>query len=233
MKVAACLCWFDETPETLARCVSSLAGVADRVVALDGPWEHYPHESVSSPREQHDAIREAAGAVGGFESVTVMPARRAWRSQVAKRAAVLELARMVGSDWVFVVDADEHVELCDTDVFRARLAATERDVCEVGLRTYGEGVRSTRPVPARRLFRASTGVTVDVAHNGYLTADGRWLHGDGRHIKRETAADLSDVISIAHDRDARTAARQHARVEFLDHRRRLNLETWEAAACVA
>jgi hypothetical protein len=230
MNVTACVVWFNEEPDTLVRCVTSLSGVADRVVALDGAWRHFPHEFVSSPRDQHDAIRAAAAAAGGFRSVTVMPARKAWRSQVAKRAAVLELARVVGSDWLLVIDADEHVESCDREGLRARLAETPRDVCEVGFRTYGEGVKSTRPVQIRRFYRASTGVTVDVAHNGYRTADGRWLHGDGRHVKREPAADLSDLIKVAHDRDARTLGRQQSRVEFLDARRRLNLERWEAAA---
>ncbi len=228
--ITACLVWFDETPETLTRCVTSLAGVADRIVALDGPWQHMPHDCVSSPREQHDAILAAAGS---FDSVTVMPARRAWRSQVAKRAAALELAHLVGSDWIAVIDADEHVERCDGETLRARLAETGRDVCEVGFRTYGSRVKNTRPVQIRRIYRASTGVTVDVAHNGYRTADGRWLHGDARHITRVRAADLSDVVAIAHDRDARTTERQQARMGFLDERRARRLETWEEAVAVA
>lgn len=228
MKIAACIVWYQETPETLTRCVESLAGAADRIVALDGVWAHFPHSTVSSPRDQHDAIRAAAAGCS-FESVTVLPVRKPWKSQVAKRAAVLELGRMVGSDWLLVIDADEHVERCDSGMLRDRLAATGRDVCEVGFRTYGDGVKNTRTVQIRRLYRASTGVTVDVAHNGYRTTDGRWLHGDSRHITREPAADLSDVISVAHDRDARTSERQLARVEFLDERHQRNLETWETA----
>lgn len=228
MRVAACIVWYEERPETLARCVTSLAGAADRIVALDGPWRHFPHDAVSSSREQYDAIRSAASA-GGFESVTVMPARVPWKSQVVKRAAVLEVARIVGSDWVLVIDADEYVERCDIAGFRERLGSTGRDVCEVGFRTFGAAVKNTWAAQIRRLYRASTGVTVDVAHNGYRAADGRWLHGDGRHIRRETAEDLSDVIVVAHDRDARTIERQKARVDFLGERRRLRLETWEDA----
>lgn len=227
MKVTAVLAWFDESPETLDRCVRSLAGVADRLVALDGPWEHFPHESASSPRVQHDAIMSAAASL---ESVTVMPSNRPWRSQVAKRAALLELARIVGSDWLLVIDADEHVERCDGGLLRERLASTGRDVCKVGFRTYGAGVKNHRPVAIRRLYRESTGVTVDVAHNGYRTSDGRWLHGDGRHVRRELADDLSDVIAVAHDRDARSVERQKARVEFIDERRRLKFESWKGAA---
>lgn len=230
MTIAAVLVWFDETTETLDRCITSLAGVADRIVALDGPWHPFPHETCASDRDQHDAIRDAAAATGAFESVTVMPARRPWRSQVAKRAAALELARIVGSDWLLVIDADEHVERCDPDELRRRLAATRRDVAEVCFRTYGGGVRFTKSVEIRRIYRAASGVTVETAHNGYRTSDGRWLHGDGRHVRRETAVNVSDALAIAHDRDARGSERQLARATFIAERKRLKTESWKEAA---
>ena len=42
MIVTAALCWWNELPEDLDRCIRAAALIADRVVALDGAYRRYP-----------------------------------------------------------------------------------------------------------------------------------------------------------------------------------------------
>jgi hypothetical protein len=220
--ITGLLAWFDETPETLDRCVRSLACVCDRLIALDGRWELFPGEAFVSPEDQRDAILEAARGAG-VAGMLVAPGS-VFASQVAKRAMLMSLAG--DTDWLLVIDADEHITDADPDELRLRLAATTRDVCRVNLRTVGRDVRQ-KPAAVRRVYRAATRVTVETAHNGYRTADGRWLHGDPAYAKPlEPAELLADVLTIEHDVDARPKARRLAANAYRSERRRQRVEAW-------
>lgn len=216
MKIIAALCWFDERPEILARCVSSLAGVVDSVVALDGPWEGFPAEGLlRSPDEQSAAIDAAADAAG-------LPLRaghgaEAWPSQVAKRSELMRVAALAG-DWILVVDADEYVERCDPEALRRVLAETEHDVAEARMRNAGQGVRNISAFGKRRLFRSASGVTLERAHNGYRAADGRWLYGDRRHVDLAPAADVSGYLELVNDVSARPRRRADAAAVYYQAR---------------
>lgn len=226
MKITAGLCWFDEPCELLDRCVRSLAGVADEVVALDGAWDLFPGaEPGGSGHEQQRAIRVAAKDVG-LRALIAAPLF-VYESQIAKRAALMQYARR-DSDWVLVVDADDYLEPPAGDV-RAALTETDLDVAEI-LASYRIGRRAaTRPV--RRLFRSSTGVTVTGAHNGYRAADGRWLHAPS-NIATEPALDLTGVLRLAHDSSARPAGRRAAMECYYEARAASGEETlrYEVAA---
>lgn len=117
MRLAAALCWFDEEPETLDRCVRAVGRFADAIVAVDGAYSRWPVEGTVSHPSQAAAIAEAA-ADTGTEALIVTPQRR-WRGQVEKRDAMMALATL-NSEWVCVVDAD-HVAHGDPDGVRAAL----------------------------------------------------------------------------------------------------------------
>jgi len=82
-------------------------------------------------------------------------------------------------DWLFVIDGDEWIHDAKPVVLEDTLDATSCDVGYVRCTNKTGNENIDTPQMIRRLYRASTGVTVDTAHNGYRTADGRWLHGDG------------------------------------------------------
>src|SRR5207247_1053795 len=52
VNVTAALCWWNEKPEDLARCVRGVANIADRIVALDGAYVRYPGATVRSDEKQ-------------------------------------------------------------------------------------------------------------------------------------------------------------------------------------
>jgi hypothetical protein len=222
--VCACLAWYGEPPETLERCVSSLAGVADVLVALDGRWQEMPGETDRSSTEEWRAIKAAARAVG--VKLKISGAGSPFESQVAKRAELMRRGAATGAAWLLVIDGDEELECDDPERARAVLEQLDHDVAHVTLHTAGVAAKQIdRGV--RRIYRADAGVTVEVAHNGYRTKDDRWLHGDPLRVDLETAAlELEPLMKINHHIDARPRRRQKQAATYRIARRRHRLEVW-------
>lgn len=224
MMIAACLVWYEEETASLERCVSSLSGVADVVVAVDGKWQMFPGVHTYSDPGQAAAIRQTALGAGIACRIVKAPAR-ALVSQVAKRDYAMRLASEHG-DFVLVIDGDEFVEWCDIEAFRAVLSAAPEDVCTVGIRNTGQLVFQKLRHARRRGYRSAAGVTVTQAHNGYRAADGRWLNGDSTHVPLEPAADTAGLVEVAHDRDARPRERQDRAGFYYRVRGVLGAEGW-------
>lgn len=220
--IVACLSYYAETVETLDRCVSSLAGVCSGVVALQGRWD-FPKVSRDDPEAQQEALFQAARGAG----LTYEHGAGLWASQVEKRSQLMAWAALHG-EWLFVIDADEWLEAADGPALRAGLEQTDRDVAQVMCRRHPLDA-SSFPRPIRRIYRASTGVQVVIAHNGYVTADGRFLHGDPAYVELAEPVDLSAHVVLGHDTSARSGERAKARKEFLYERRRLRTESWAMA----
>lgn len=232
MNVTAALCWYDEPVEALERCVASLEGVCDRLVAVDGRWDVFPGARDLSPLEQKLAIQAAARAAGIKDEVHG-GGPFAWESQVAKRSYAIERAASTG-DWVLVIDADEHISSSDRAALHALLAATDLDVGEVPLTNRSQrwplNQLHTHTFAARRLFRSACAPHYERAHNGVRASDGRWLSGSRRHVALEptfVTADLNALaLALRHDLDARSGERQQARRIYYKTRRRNGLEAW-------
>lgn len=206
MRIVAALCWYREPPEFLTRCVESLAGIADRVVALDGRWANFPTEDISSTAEETNAIHN------GPVDATVYNFHRVYGSQVEKRAILMELAAGYG-DWILVIDGDEHISEADPAALRAGLAHTDAVVGEITL-IQPEGIGGGL---TRRLYRAGT--TVEIVHTGY-TYQGRHL------LPGEPTVDLTDCLTITHDYRARGAQRNAQSDEYIRLRAETREETW-------
>jgi hypothetical protein len=222
--VAAALCWFDEAPERLTRCVERLAGVADVLVALDGRWDMFPHERNISPIDQAEALHAAAAAIGLPVLDETCRVDTPWPSQVVKRGTLMQLAAREG-DWVLVIDGDEYVEECDRDAFRAALELTDLDVARVLTHRHGSSL-TTRHGNPRRVFRSSAGLRIELAHNGCRADDGRWLNGDPAYVELVEAADLRPVITLAHMIGERGRTRDRLDREYSMARRRSRIEAW-------
>lgn len=219
MIITAALCWYEEREETLDRCVRSLAGLVDRVVAVDGAWKLFPGgQPGGSGHEQQRAIREAADSAGiGCE---IWSPLFVYESQVAKRAHMMQLAGD-GSDWVFVVDADEYVAFSAGEAARAVLAETDCVTATVTVRNLhrGETMPGYHPQGGllRRFYRAGT--TVTVVHSGYAY-EGRQL------LRGEPELDLRDFVVIEHDNHNRGADRNAADRGYREARQREGVEVW-------
>ncbi len=131
VNVTAALCWWNERPEDLARCVRGVAQIADRIVALDGAYRRYPGATIRSDPKQAETIRRVAHETG-MECLVVTP-DRLWLGQIEKRSHLLALAG-VGSDWIVTVDAD-HIISTDRDAVRRELVNSTADVVEVPFHT--------------------------------------------------------------------------------------------------
>lgn len=225
MTITAALAWWCEPIEFLDRMVASLAGVADELVALDGAWEGVPFDGrpLSTPQE-HDAIANACIAAG--ISYRIPDRHAAWKSQLEKRAKLMELAGENG-DWILVIDGDETIGHCDAEALRKSLDLTDRHGALATITplntTWPYNQLPTRPYTMPRLFRRGT--VVEMAHNGYRHG-GDWLLGDRAYVRISESLDLSRVVFIDHDNANRDPARVLASKSYSDHRRRHRTEEW-------
>jgi hypothetical protein len=120
-RLIALLAWYNEEPADLQRAIASCAGIVDHLIALDGPYETFPHDSVCSPMEQWGAIERACADA----SITcdIRDHHDPWRNEGHKRTMLFQLAEQqgtIGRDWVIPIDADE--ELAGTEHLAAFLA---------------------------------------------------------------------------------------------------------------
>lgn len=214
MRIVAALCWYLEPPAFLDRCVRSLEGVVDRVVALDGAWRHFPDAGTHSTLEEGLALHDAARRARLL--LTLETPDEVFESQTAKRAALMALASEHG-DWLLVIDGDEHVKHAAAPLrIRRELAATDADVAEVGLTNIHEG-KILGGGLRRRFYRSGT--TVEIVHSGY-TYQGRQL------LRGEPTLDLGSHIHIEHDYANRGADRNQQAREYVTARASTREEVW-------
>lgn len=218
LRIAAVLPWYDEPEAHLDRCVRSLAGVADMLIAVDGRWQHFADDRpILSDWRQAHAIAHAADAVALDHYVLMGP--KAWASQVEKRNVCMALASEE-ADWVLVIDADEYVAEADPVELRRALELTEHDVATVLSRDLSQ---RKPPSPMRRIFRRGTAVVT--AHNGYNLA-GKWLHGDRAHVRLEEPVDVSPWLVLHDDYGSRDEERLMLKRDYRQARQRHRLEAW-------
>lgn len=218
VRVAAALAWHDESPEFLDRCVRSLGGVCDELVALDGAWQLFPGGSPASPREQEDAIWEAARDTG--LTVRVRTPLEVFESQVEKRQVLMAMAGDE-ADWVLVIDADEYIAQADGDSVHAALEVASESVGIVTHRNLHQGWTAENPDPPRagmnrRLYRSGT--TVITVHSGYVR--------DGEYLHVADPVDLREALTIEHDNWNRGDSRNERSREYRRARERERVEVW-------
>lgn len=230
MRIHALLSWYSESPSWLAETVASLAGVADRIVAIDGAYALYPDstERPASGIEQAETILRAAG--GARIACTLhRPTEPFYGNEVEKRSLLFTLAEQDASeeDWYFVIDGDEVVTYAAPDL-KATLDCLGEDVAEVGLtwtddrQATGLGRRAEQTneirdgfTPVRRLYRALPGLHVEGAHNVYMTFGGAYLNGRSDLHRLEPSAMLTRDLRMEHRHAFRGIARQQDYAQYL------------------
>lgn len=178
MKVIGLLNWYNEDPEWLSDCVSSLTGLCDHLIAVDGPYAVYPGglDKPYSDLEQVDAIRRAAGDMG----LTIHAPRRPWRdNEVGKRDFMFRLGATFADadDWYLRIDADEVVtkvpvtarqQLVETGHSVAAVTMWTREIADWHASCLASGVKvgplTDYESRFRCLFRALPGIRIEQAH---------------------------------------------------------------------
>lgn len=205
--IVACLSWYDEPLDGLDRCVSSLAGVADLLLAVDGAFESFPHRRPWSEHDQHGVIMDAAVEAGLLlELVAVVDP---WQGdEVGKRAWMTQRGvELAGGGWLLVIDGDEYVEESVPSLSR-RL---EQSIAIGDGAAYVQFRVNEMRHPLPRLFRAQAGLTVRGAHWRYVLGD-RVICAHGNEPE-EPIADAAELIALRHA-PTRTDERQQRRGEF-------------------
>lgn len=166
------LSFFDETLEMLAASVSSLVGVVDHLVAVDGAYALYPGGKASSDPSQMRLISEiCSGARIGLTTHT--PSAVWGGNEVQKRSHALHLAEAVTdpNGWYLVLDADCVVTEVHPEWF-TRL----KEVADDDWGSIEVGVYEVRPIPGyfpepgeglspvRLMYRALRGMTYGPSH---------------------------------------------------------------------
>lgn len=218
VRIAAALAFFDEPDEFLDRCVRSLAGLVDEIVALDGAWDLFPADDYLSPMESIRVLNRARVDCE-LSGIPIRPSKP-FESQVEKRAELMRIASM-SSDWILVIDADEYVAHCDPDVVHAGLTASDLNVGIVTHRNLHRGWTADNPDPPRagmnrRLYRAGT--TVVQVHSGYVR--------EGEHLHVADAVDLREHLELEHDNWNRGDERNQRAKNYRRARETERVEVW-------
>jgi hypothetical protein len=141
-RVIGLLCWYDESPTWLGSCIASMARVCDHLVAVDGRYRDYPSRETRSTLAQYEAITDAALSAG--MGLTIHSQTEPWETEMEKRSAVFAagaLSARVGTDWFFILDADERlIDAPDKDAALALLDEIRSGGNAVAMAEMGESV---------------------------------------------------------------------------------------------
>jgi hypothetical protein len=232
VRIFALLSWYDEEPEHLKRCVKSLAGFADVLVALDGAYATFPDAKPASSFVQRWALTDAVYE-SGLSYKTTEP-YHPWESEVQKRATLFELGRRAGAtpdDWFLIIDADMSLAEFKPEA-RGVLEATDLSVAEV--RWHDVQINDVRcsTYSFRSMFRALPGLTVERTHylytvpldGGYCNRRFLWHMPDG-HISDERALDLTEYVTLHHYNSSREPGRRSRALAYYRARDEAGLES--------
>lgn len=235
MRVHALLNWYDEPPSRLAATVSSLNGLCDSVIAVDGAYALFPGSLLrpNSGAEQADVIVSVCHSLN--MDVTIHQRSEPWYgNEVSKRGFMFSLAETVSEieDWYFLIDADETIselpgdtrqQLEATDLLAGECYMFEKDHLRVlpdGTQVGALGIH-----PIRRLWRALRGIEVGPGHAQIHVGD-LWLCDAARPYLLGEALALHD-LKLEHHNVFRADERLARKAQYYAHRDSLGIEREE------
>jgi hypothetical protein len=243
MNVYALLSYYDERVEHLERCVRSLKGFADTLIAVDGAYKTFSGDSPDSSIAERFAVVDAGRAAGLKRCVYNV--RERWDSEVQKRATMFEFARQCGAtpdDWFLIIDADMALAEFTADA-RDKLAASDLDVAEVRFQDMQINGVASSTMTFRSMFRALPGLTVERTHYLYtvpcascggsdrycIACNGtrrRFLwHEPNGQLSREPILYLFDDVTLHHFSSQRDPERRMRAMDYYKDRDAWTLES--------
>lgn len=231
MNVVGLMPWFDEEPGWLFNAVSSAGRLCDHVVAVDGSYALFPEPSASSPRAQHEAIRDAAALMG--ISCTIHTPSEPWRgNEVHKRNQMINLGfGCVESDedWFYCFDADTVVAEVSAFSVRGELERTDLHVASVTL--FENAASGHGPVSEtqghRMLYRANPDLRVLGMHWCYVIGpddDPTVLWGPNGFGRPADVLRLDDFMRVEHRSNQRDPVRNRRARAYYQLRDTLQVE---------
>lgn len=167
MRLTACINVYHDAAK-LRACLASLAGVADRVVVVDGRYADFPSYGADDQGASQDdtlAVARAAGA-----TIVEAPCGKPWADEIVKRNAYMDACE--AGDYLLVVDADERAEgTVDREALAARsdwmVGHYRIEQYELNrARKHGEEEAKTLgSLWLHRLFAWREGIRYEGAHN--------------------------------------------------------------------
>ena len=231
------LVFWDEPPDVLYEWSKSAGQLADRIVAADGPFSLFPHDSVESPQECINALLQ--GAVESGAGLTRLEGRE-WAGQVEKRDAVIKACQ--DSEWVFWMDADERIRLCDLEHVHWALSNTRADAIITARYTPPNPDARWAPDSTTderedetflhpRIFRSLDNMGVERCHWGYVaTKNGKpvtYWAGMPNRVEVPQAAIGEEWLLFEHRQTWRS---DQYRADQLEYRRRVALQVAQVGA---
>lgn len=237
MRIHALLSWYEEPYSCLAATVSSLKGLCDSVIAVDGAYALFPgslHRPNSGP-EQANVIASVCHSLR--MDVTIHQRGEPWwKNEAEKRGFMFTLGETVSEpeDWYFLIDADETVSGIPGDA-RERLEASDllAAECQMWEKDYlhvlpdGTQVGALGVHPIRRFWRALRGIEVGPAHHQFHVGD-IWLSDAGRPYLLGEALAMHD-LKMEHHNVFRSDERLALKARYYAHRESLGIEREEEA----
>lgn len=227
--IVGLLCFYDEPPELLQRSVAQVLDAgADGVIAVDGPYELYPHGGkVRSDPECYEAICDTAVDRGKWAVTRSQDAPWA-NSEVGKRTELMRMGveLVFGADWLLVFDSDHFWE---TDVDLAKLldlCPPQVNFARVSFAEVFEPDGTPIYAPARPLMRARADLRMGTNHYTYVLDDevSTFLErGQERPLK--PAFELGDYVRVTHGVNDRDPAQRARQVAFYKDRDDQGIET--------
>lgn len=221
------LCWWEEDPAWLIRCVAGLSRFCTHLIAVDGAYETM-EGSYNQPRStgvQADAI--VAAADGYNLGLTLHQPPDPWHGdQVAKRTFMFKTATLFCNpgDWLYVADADEIVTTVpanlDDQLDQMTREGIEVATVEIVQRPHG-GVSQIR-----RFFRYDPTLRCEGGHFRFAAGpktNRRLLKGDD-HSERLLAARHVNGFRFEHWSELRSPQRRALQRDYYGRRAAARLE---------
>jgi hypothetical protein len=182
MILGVCI-FYDDGPALLERALTSLRKVTDKILAVDGAYEEFPHEDFKSGPQTLAIAKALADKV-------IIPAKP-WKNEVEKRNSYLTLKSE--KDYYIMLDADEEIlgdkpKNLTQPTYRIKLETKDGDIW--------------LPCFYNRLFRHHKGMAYRDHHNNLVTTEGLSL------TKSIEVIPVYSGLSIKHYPGERPQARQ-------------------------
>lgn len=221
MRVIALLSYYEEIPSWLAECTASVAKLCDHIIAVDGPYIHFPGalKKPASGTEQAETIARTAAGLG--IGCTIHAPRRPWSGasggEIAKRNFMFQLGKTFAGpdDWFLRIDADEVL----TEAWGAReaLESSEHDVAEITIWEREVNDHNAELVdsnndyasPFRCLFRNRDGLRIEQTHYTVIHGEHTVLNG----LNQVPAEQLWDT-RLEHRTHQRPMGRQRLKATY-------------------
>lgn len=158
--IQGCVIFYNDGPDLLERCLKSLKGKVDRIIAVDGRYAEFPS---LGKNWSTDGCQEIADK---YADEVVVNSPLPWADQIAKRNRYLTLRD--SRSYYFILDADEY--------FEGELPRNASgDVYSFNIYTHMDGHREPMVGCAMRLIRHQHGIKYDVKH-AFIWVDGKIIN---------------------------------------------------------